>query len=383
METNLDKQTDRIMRSLAVAERAAPDSGSSHVDADELSAFVEDVLPVKARERITLHLSDCRRCRQIFVQLSSLSIAAESESIHEETRPLTALIPVPWYQKLFAFPQISYVMGAMAIVVTGMVALLIYNSGSGETQVARVEPENNTVSRPASSVGADSEGEVVERPASNVAANAAIPAANVAVLANSAATPISPVRREKDSAEAKSVSAESPVSGAGPVDDSLKGGRESTVPKKNAEIPTPEYEKGDRGRIQESNTVELAGQSRQNNVMTPDTNSGRGVNQVSAPAPGVTASRDEPSEVTRGGETIVPSKKQAAKPAPSVMKLGSKQFANANGVWTDSEYKGGATKNVKRGSYEFKKLDSDLQNIGTSLRGTVIVVWKGQNYKIQ
>jgi hypothetical protein len=37
---------------------------------------------------------------------------------------------------------------------------------------------------------------------------------------------------------------------------------------------------------------------------------------------------------------------------------------------------------VRRGSHEFKKLDSGLRSIANELYGTVVIVWKGKAYRI-
>ena len=44
-----------------------------HLDADELSAYAENALPAAARARYTEHLAECSRCRELVVQLSSVS----------------------------------------------------------------------------------------------------------------------------------------------------------------------------------------------------------------------------------------------------------------------------------------------------------------------
>ncbi len=76
--------------------------------------------------------------------------------------------------------------------------------------------------------------------------------------------------------------------------------------------------------------------------------------------------------------------RNVAKRAPVVTKtVSGKTFENANNIWTDSAYKGGKTTNIKRGSADYKKLDADLQNIGNSFKETVIIVWKGKNYRIE
>jgi hypothetical protein len=63
-------------------------------------------------------------------------------------------------------------------------------------------------------------------------------------------------------------------------------------------------------------------------------------------------------------------------------KVGGKTFFNRNGAWIDTAYGSQSVNLVRRGSDEFKKLDSGLRNIANELYGTVIVVWKGKAYRI-
>ncbi len=63
--------------------------------------------------------------------------------------------------------------------------------------------------------------------------------------------------------------------------------------------------------------------------------------------------------------------------------VGGKTFKRANGVWTDSAYHGQSTKNISRGTNEYKKLDYGLRSIVENIGGTVIVVWKEKAYRVQ
>src|SRR3569623_2132819 len=60
---------------------------------------------------------------------------------------------------------------------------------------------------------------------------------------------------------------------------------------------------------------------------------------------------------------------------------GGKTFRNANGAWYDNAYHGQSTTNVRRGTDEFKKLDSGLRSIANELGGVVVVVWKDKAYR--
>ena len=68
---------------------------------------------------------------------------------------------------------------------------------------------------------------------------------------------------------------------------------------------------------------------------------------------------------------------------PVTRSVGGKTFNNRNGAWYDSAYKNQATMNFRRGTDEYKKLDSGLRNIADTIGGTVVLVWKGKAYRVQ
>jgi hypothetical protein len=63
--------------------------------------------------------------------------------------------------------------------------------------------------------------------------------------------------------------------------------------------------------------------------------------------------------------------------------VGGKNFEMRGGVWYDSAYHGGGTKDVKRGTEKYLKLDEGLRSIANDLGGIVIIVWNGKAYKIK
>jgi len=64
-------------------------------------------------------------------------------------------------------------------------------------------------------------------------------------------------------------------------------------------------------------------------------------------------------------------------------RVGGKDFQFRNGAWYDTAYRGQGTTNVRRGSDNYKKLDSSLRSIAESLDGVVVTVWGGKAYRIQ
>ncbi|MDI1242713.1 MAG: hypothetical protein PSX80_12425, partial [bacterium] len=64
-------------------------------------------------------------------------------------------------------------------------------------------------------------------------------------------------------------------------------------------------------------------------------------------------------------------------------RVSGKGFQRRNNVWYDNSYRSGATTNIRRGTEEYRKLDSGLRSIAESLNGVVVVVWSGKAYRIQ
>ncbi len=72
MESEFDKEINSLLRQAARSGAFVTKNFDSHIDADEISLFAENVLPAKSRVRVTEHLADCNRCRKILSQFVSL-----------------------------------------------------------------------------------------------------------------------------------------------------------------------------------------------------------------------------------------------------------------------------------------------------------------------
>src|SRR2546422_2961475 len=149
-----NNQIDILLRGLAQRERAAakaqsvpqsakadlPAGTSIHLDADELSAYAENALPLATRARYMAHLVDCDDCRKIVSQLSvATGLPAETRVAGHET------IVSKWSEKLAALlspPMLRYAMPALvlfAVIAVGFFVLrqqkeasLVAQSGSAE-----------------------------------------------------------------------------------------------------------------------------------------------------------------------------------------------------------------------------------------------------------
>lgn len=402
MEVDFDKQIDTILRDLAKGNSFAEEQPKTHLDADELSAFAENVLPARARLRATEHLADCSRCRKILANSAFFVNEAESETIHEEVKTIVPIPVVPWYSRLFAFPQLAYTMGAFALLLSGMVGILLWqNSKDASLNVAKAD---KTSERPTGTGGASSEGDApvkeVYPSSSNSSANVAAPAANTAANSNVSVSN-APVTVSKDvqplATPAPAGETNTSSGGDHPPTDKVSSEDSERESKNNKEVATkadtkkdleddspktttkneqPQTEVADNNIARQPQEVTVQNQNRSQTMM-PD----GPTRNMPSPAPKIARSevrRDEYENKNSGNSGEVAKKK-----AEPTLSIGGKTFRSDGGRWVDTDYKGGNTENYKRGTSEYKNLDSGLQNIGNSFKETVIVVWKGKNYKIQ
>jgi hypothetical protein len=422
VEVNFDKQIDTILRDLAKGNGLGESPPVSHLDADELSAFAENALPAKARLRAMEHLADCQNCRKILSTFVSLGDANESETIHEEVKTIAVIPAIPWYRQLFAFPQLSYLMGALALVLTGAIGLLLYqNSQDLQNNVAMSEPAAEKVKGPS---GASSEGDApvtYSANAANSVANASAPAANASAPAANAPSTVTNSSVSSNTTVTNSTSATAPKPTATPasvesantmasadaptmnkggegVDRDAKDAKEDAGKKGEAEKKQPSDEVSATPApnvAQSRNDDNLSRQQvteqniARNQTVYPDSGNETKRSAPSAPASvarkSTARNREEQSQ---SNDVVGDGRKNKAEPKatpkPTVFKdVAGKSFRSVGGIWTDTAYKGGSTTNVRRGTDNYKKLDSGLRSTADYLGGTVIIVWKGKNYKIQ
>ena len=117
--THNDEQIDLLMRRF-VRTGFSTEDGPDHLDADEMNAFAEGVLPPGARTRYVSHLANCDECRKQVAQLAIASgaVARVDQTVQNKPEPRglwAALTGV------FALPALRYVaFAAIAIVVASV-----------------------------------------------------------------------------------------------------------------------------------------------------------------------------------------------------------------------------------------------------------------------
>ena len=369
MELDFDKEIDALLRQTAGSEQFATVNGSdapAHIDADAISAFAENALPEKTRALYMTHLADCDRCRKILSNVIMLGQNAEVSASSSVTEVIGAL-PVPWYRRLLLFPNLAYTMGALVLVFGGLLGYLVLRNSNltASSEVSQVAnkmsaqpeyPAQESATRTSNSVTASNTNASVPAGAPNFQGTVDVETTPVTGL------PIEEVKTGED----KNISRENPKGPPGSPVDALTERDDGTVVRKAETLS------------------EL--QNKAANESKPSSMTGGLPVQAPAPPPPPPAKTDERYRAESVKDSDDKEKKKLSpfgSAASGRRAVGGKSFTSVGGVWYDAAYQGQKTKDVRRGTNEYKKLDSGLRSIADTLSGTVVVVWRDGAYRIQ
>ncbi len=379
MELEFDKEIDAILR------RASPASGptapsSKHLDADIIAAFAENALPQAARSQYTLHLADCDRCRKYLSQAISMNEpAVEKTAGAMPVAVQAAEVSVPWYQSIFRTRSLAVAMGALILVFSGVLGFLVLRTdrNSGNTFVSQVSSE------PEAATGGPFSPEVADMAANSNAASMPTPgqvANSAETMAFSANTTANTATR---STQPESLAKEKEPAVPAPVEEKSFSARQmNDLPKVTAAPPPPPPAAG----------VTIDGVSADEAKRDKETRQAErsDLSLAKRKESDASRSRDLPPAASKSGPgRSGPVQMQNTQNSRNAVQMsvtrsaGGRKFANRDGAWYDTEYKGQATTNVRRGTDEFRKLDSGLRSIANEIDGVVVVVWKSKAYRIQ
>jgi hypothetical protein len=374
MELDFDKEINALLRQTAKQDMLFAENNlqTEHLDADEISVFAENALPEKAKKRLTEHLADCDSCRKSLSELIQFNSEFESEPAkNEATEPVS--IEIPWYRKLFIFPGLAYTMGGLVIAFTGLTAFVVLQNFNSESfEMAKSE----STSRASNS---ESEGFVNQSQNAN-----SIPAvSNAASESNIDSTenvaPVSTPESDSDNLlnqrNQKGPSAVRDLP-ADPTDDEL-GRRENKLDAaKPISPPTIVSESKPTDKTVSDREMADSAISSDAPAPKPETKTAARKNEE--------LSKKERVLTARGGEMGGDEKKDSKlKSLGESRKADGKTFNKRDGVWYDSAYKNQQTENVRRGTNEYRNLDSGLRAIAEKFTETVVVVWEQTAYRIQ
>src|SRR5436190_597251 len=395
MDLEFDKEMDALLRRAAGRGVLVGDDPKKHMDADAIAAFAENALPEKSRMIYTQHLAVCKPCRTTLAGLITLN--AESEpAMAAAAAPATAA-SVPWYRALFASRNLAYTMGALVLVFGGLLGFIVLrNSYLGEnTTLSKVEDVQTAQNAPARAEGANS--------------------LTSTTNANSNSTGIEPgeiprsvgVADEQLPAEPNAIAAPPPgfsaasnTAGAPDKDQSPVGlDKEKAAAGQPAEpVDAPKREEEERAKNevklaateQEMRKQDAAGNvfRNQQNQMTP----GAG-NKTTGPSRADVQRDNRAYDARQLDDRALMKAKKSESPAvaaestdsvtATVKRAGGKTFELKQGVWYDTAFQGQKTKNVRRSSDDYRKLDGGLRRIADTIGGTVVVIWNGKAFRVQ
>jgi len=394
-----NNEIEILLRGLAQRERAAanaqsvpqsakadlPVGTSTHLDADELSAYAENALPLATRARYTAHLVDCDNCRKIVSQLSiATGRPAEARGADPETGVSTRSGKLA---TLLSPRTLRYAMPALvlfAVIAVGFFVLrqqkeasLVAQRSAENSHVAETQAESKQLATSPAQSGTKTSGNE-EQAGSQKHAKATSEtdsktSERAAGSAGAAASPTAAPAKDKESSKNE------PVATARP----------SYAPEPSPSAkPTTETARAE--------TAKVADESREKEKAAA-----RKKEADKTGAFAVTASKDAPASPQTG--STQPSARKA-KAAPSnarlmggvpggraddqaeIRTIAGRRFRRQNGAWVDTAYDSSqSTTNVARGSDQYRALiadEPDIRTIAEQLSGQVIVVWKGRAYRI-
>lgn len=382
MELKFDKEIDVLLRKSrddrGVLVGDLPPEPKKHLDADAIAAFVENAVPNRTRALYMEHFADCDPCRKLLSQNILMSRAAVATTAEVVAPPVVAGV-VPWYQRLFRTPNIAIAMGALVLAFSGVLGfMLVQNRESSNATISQVG--ETEMQKPVPYSDADTAANAAASAPANIAANAvgqqyetdgvvesqklaSKPAASPGgSLGESKADTFGRLQPEADKEVAmteRQVTEPKPVTSApppAPGDDRMAPG--SVVSDSVAS----------RSRAEESKDEDIALAKRKS-----------AENRRDLPASPAKAGP------TRGAGPVQNNSNQVNNQAFELAVtrvVGGKTFENRDGAWYDRAYKNQKTNNYRRGTDDYKKLDSGLRLIADNLGGTVVMMWKAKAYRI-
>ena len=386
MELDFDKEIDALLRKArrdSPAAQGAP--ASRHLDADEMSAFVENAVPDRSRAFYVAHLADCDFCRRTLVELSSLNTDA-APATASEPAVATAVAETPWWKRLFVMPNLAYAMGVLVLLFSGLTGYLVLqrSPASRDAQIARVNERETYTSTSNANTAASAVTDTANTSTNSVANTTSnnplgdVQRSGVAV-GTSGVPAESDSRPEGKSETNQAAAAEEPagVSPAPPPPTTLAATPEqqpsiaAAAPLAKAPAKPAKDDKTERS----DDTAVAAGSGEQLNKKQAEMQDAE-KRKVLRAAPLVVGP-------TQGNAQSQIAQQSTQNNAIYTRRVKGRTFEYRNGVWYDMDYTGGATTDVHRGTEEFKNLDDGLRSIAGKLDGTIVVIWKGKAYKIQ
>jgi hypothetical protein len=385
MQHDFDNTFDALLHRAAA--RGASDvlpERADHLDAESVSAFVENVLPDTTRIRFAAHLADCSDCRQILVNFASIQEVEEIEIVE-------AVSAMPsnrrgWFADWFALPNLAYAAAALTVLFIGVFGFIAFQSRqetvAPTVALVETETEEKLEEKRRSARAQAPQPEPTPEPTPEIQTDASTnPAADNANLAENLN---------------QNVSEQSPNRGLPPSMLATRGQNNTTEQPRRGTETAPRETPRPAAAEQQSQTLAGANNPATGNAVGSATPTPMRSTIPSAGAAAVLTTPNSANSNKAGdAELNLPETpainsraatgRAATKPNSLAVKtVGGKTFQKLGNVWRDPAYTGQTTVDIARGTDEFKKLAGGLRSIANGFAGeTVIVVWQGKAYRIR
>ena len=375
MKEETNKEMDLLLRRLG----RRPDTSMSdangdvdHLDADELNAYAENVLPAAARARYTEHLAECARCRELIVQLSS---SAGVVPVVETPRTPAPSALRKFLASFFSPMVLRYAVPALGLIVVAAIGFFVLKQKQAkEASVAQnVEAKYATPTStpqkdpPAITFSYDAPEKAPGKTAENSGSPsnqpaAAAPAPPPTVRGQVADAPQDSLAKKE---EQQPVTTEAPKPAPTFATDEDKRQAEKAG-KKAPQVQVaaePQTEKTVDAVVKDDDRK--AAETAKTRADTATANKSR-VYGVAQGVAGTGSRREEASETRT---------------------VAGRQFRKQGNVWIDTAYASSQRiTGLSRGSEQYRALIADepvIKTIADQLDGEIIVVWKGHTYRIR
>jgi hypothetical protein len=390
MKQETNNEMDLLLRRLGRRPETSVSDGNGdidHLDADELSAYAENVLPAAARARYTTHLAECARCRELVVQLSS---SAGVVPLAEVVKPSAPSALRKFLASLFSPMVLRYAVPALGLILVAAIGLFVLRPKQGpDTSIAqRTEAPTSTSitattpdpNGPAAKTYYDQDKQeaAAGKPAQTSGPTGNQPAAVEAPAIAGRAGDTSrdePAKKEvqqpvTNEAPAPPAPKPTPASEESKRPADAEARREAPSVQVAAEPPTAKTADVT-AKVEDRKTAAEVAKAR------ADGEAGRAQTFGAASAGVVARSR------TQAKDDAEKDKQEAGE----TRTIAGRHFRKKDNTWIDTAYD--SSKSVTtytRGSEAYRSLTADepaIKTIAEKLDGEVIVVWKGRTYRIR
>ena len=286
---------------------------------------------------------------------------------------------LPWYNRLFRMPNLAMAMGGLVLIFSGVLGyLVLQNRNNSDNTVAQIDEQSANKGGPF----LGSEAPAANLVASNTATALVNSAANNSVNAVRGADEVSKAPDPTVSTgQGSSQTADKLLSQPESTKDTAASGGRS-VPGAPEAKPTTAAPPPPVDDIK-SKAGDVFGALREEKKEKDD-------DVASLARKRAEDRRDMPASPAKSGPSRAVGPVQSQNQIntqtfemPVTRTAGGKTFDNRNGAWYDRAYRNQPTNNIRRGTPEYKNLDSGLRSIADRVGGVVIVVWKEKAYRIQ